>query len=184
MAVNTDTHITNNSREVRTIRLENSRCRLDVTQRGDARYTPDFRGVAALSPAGRFILEERGEGPARRLELTVDGRGGVHAAYRVGGNTQGFHAAGEAWLPERRLLLYRRSGLAAAERAAESVGCGSRAVGPPFRAAGARAAHQRRSPVTLRPRRIAGSAGARTAGHAHVDVHAQEGAPLSTPRAR
>jgi hypothetical protein len=114
---NTNTHIVNHSRGVHTIQLENRRCRLDVTVRGDVTYTADFRGIAGLSQGGSFTLEEDGQGPARRLQLLDDGRGGVTATYRVGRDARPFDAAAQEWLAERLLLLYRRTGLAAAERA-------------------------------------------------------------------
>jgi hypothetical protein len=112
-----NTHIVNDSRGQRTIRLDNRRCRLDVTVRGDVTYTADFRGIAGFSRGGSFTLEEAGEGAARRLELADDGRGGVTASYRVGRDARPFDAAAQAWLEERLLLLYRRTGLAATERA-------------------------------------------------------------------
>jgi hypothetical protein len=111
-----NTHIVNESKGVRTIRLDNRRCRLDVAVRGDVSYAADFRGIAGFSPGGSFTLEEEGEGPARRLELADDGRGGITASYRVGREARPFDAAAQAWLAERLLLLYRRTGLAAAER--------------------------------------------------------------------
>jgi hypothetical protein len=113
----TTTHIVNHSRGERTILLDNRRCRLDVTLRGEVTYTPDFRGIAGLSRGGSFTLEESGEGAARRLELAEDGRGGVTASYRVGRDARPFDAAAQDWLAERLLLLYRRTGLAAEERA-------------------------------------------------------------------
>jgi hypothetical protein len=113
----TTTHIVNHSRGERTILLDNRRCRLDVTLRGEVTYTPDFRGIAGLSRGGSFTLEESGEGAARRLELAEDGRGGVTASYRVGRDARPFDAAAQEWLAERLLLLYRRTGLAAEERA-------------------------------------------------------------------
>jgi hypothetical protein len=111
------TNIVNHSRDERTIRLDNRRCRLDVTLRGDVTYAPDFRGIAGFSRGGSFTLEEAGVGVARRLELADDGRGGVTASYHVGRDARPFDAAAQEWLEQRLLLLYRRSGLAAAERA-------------------------------------------------------------------
>jgi hypothetical protein len=112
------THIVNHSRGVQTIRLDNGRCRLDVTLRGDVTYTPDFRGIADFSRGGSFTLEEAaGRGAARRLELADDGRGGTTASYRVGRDARPFDAAAQEWLAERLLLLYRRTGLAAEGRA-------------------------------------------------------------------
>jgi hypothetical protein len=113
---NVNIHIVNDSKGVRTIRLDNRRCRVDVTVQGEVSYTADFRAIAGFSPGGSFTLEEDGEGPARRLELADDGRGGVTASFRVGRDNRPFDAAAQAWLAERLLLLYRRTGLAAAER--------------------------------------------------------------------
>lgn len=111
-------HLINTSRDERTIRLESRSCRIDLRLRGEATYTPDFRGVAGLSRGGSFLLEEDAGGVRRRLELADDGRGGVDVEYRVGRAARPFDAQAEAWLADRLLILYRRTGLAVDQRAA------------------------------------------------------------------
>jgi hypothetical protein len=117
LLTHTTTHIVNDSYGRRTIRLENRRCRLEVGIRGGVRYTADFRSIAALPDGGSFIIEEDAEGATRRLELTDDGRDGVAVDYRIGREARPFDAEAQSWLADRLLLLYRRTGLAAAERA-------------------------------------------------------------------
>jgi hypothetical protein len=109
-------HLIHTSRGEQTITLGRGGCRIEARLRGEATYTPDFRGIAALSPGGSFRLEEEG-GAGRRLELSDDGRGGVEIDYRVGRATRPFDAEAQTWLADRLLLLYRRSGLAAEARA-------------------------------------------------------------------
>jgi hypothetical protein len=111
-------HLVNTSRDERTIRLESRDCRIDLRLRGEPVYTPDFRGIAALPPGGSFLLEEDAGGTRRRLELVDDGRGGMDVQYRVGRAVRPFDAPAEAWLADRLLMLYRRTGLAVDQRAA------------------------------------------------------------------
>jgi hypothetical protein len=111
------THTVHVSRGDRTIHLENRHCRLEARLRGEPTYTTDFRGIASLAPGGRFMLDERAGRSHRRLELVPDGQGGVSANYQINGERRDLDAAEEIWLADRLMLLYRRSGLAAAERA-------------------------------------------------------------------
>jgi hypothetical protein len=110
-------HLIHASRGEQTITLGRGGCRIEARIRGEATYTPDFRGIAALSAGGSFRLEEEDGSARRRLELSDDGRGGIDADYRVGRDTRPFDADAQAWLADRLLLLYRRSGLAAEARA-------------------------------------------------------------------
>jgi hypothetical protein len=116
-----ETNVRQNSTQVsggsRTVRLENALCRLELRTRGDIAYSPDFRGIATVSPGGSFTLEEREGGVHRRLTLTWRS-GAPESSYQVGGRTQAFDAIAQAWLADRLLLLYRSNGLAAPERAA------------------------------------------------------------------
>jgi hypothetical protein len=100
-----------------TIRLETRGCVIEMRLRGEATYSPDFRGITSLSPGGSFRLEEDMGRSRRTLDLADDGRGGVVVDYRVGREPQHFDAEAEAWLADRLLILYRRSGLAAEARA-------------------------------------------------------------------
>jgi hypothetical protein len=110
--------IVRGTREGLTILLEDRGCRIEARLRGEATFTADFRGIARFSPGGVFMLEEEAGGARRRLELSDDGRGGVSADYRVGRGSRAFDADAQAWFADRLLLLYRRGGLAAEERAA------------------------------------------------------------------
>jgi hypothetical protein len=100
-----------------TLKLENALCRLELRTRGDIAYSPDFRGIATVSPGGSFTLEEREGGVHRRLTLT-ERSGAPKSSYQVGGRAQAFDATAQAWLADRLLLLYRSNGLAGTERAA------------------------------------------------------------------
>jgi hypothetical protein len=110
-------HLIHTSRGEQTITIGSRSCRIEARLRGEVTYTADFRGIAALSPGGSFSLEEEGGSARRRLALSDDGRGGVEVDYRVGRDARPFDGEARAWLADRLLLLYRRSGLAAEARA-------------------------------------------------------------------
>jgi hypothetical protein len=111
------THIVRESNARRTIQLENRRCRVDVVISGDVRFSSDFRAIAGLADGGSFSVDERTGGARRRVAFAPDGRGGMAVDYRLDGDRRPFDAAAERWLADRLLLLYRRAGLAADERA-------------------------------------------------------------------
>lgn len=99
-----------------TIRLKAGACSLRVDGEGEVTYSDNDDDVIAISRGGFFHIEERGGDVARRMEIEP-GTGGLTRKWLVDGKGRPYDAEARAWLANRLLVVFRRTGLDAEARA-------------------------------------------------------------------
>jgi hypothetical protein len=90
---------------------------IEARLEGKVDFGEDDRSVVAVSPGGRFRLEERtARGPARRAEWTHGADGGVAVAYWVDDRQETLDADGRAWIERLLPDILREHGVNAEAR--------------------------------------------------------------------
>lgn len=107
----------NTNNERRTIKWSGSECSGEVVVEGEVEFDPTFTTITGISRGGRVQITTEEDGLERRVTITP-ANGGVAYDYRVDGERRELDAAGREWLSSTLLLMFRRFGFMADERAA------------------------------------------------------------------
>ncbi|NIR43796.1 MAG: hypothetical protein GWN99_07545 [Gemmatimonadetes bacterium] len=98
------------------IKVERGRCELEFELHGDLEFDDRFTRVVGISSGGELEIEETEGRSSKRATLRQrDGR--LERRWYVNGDERDFDAAAEAWLSDILLVLFRRAGYLAEERA-------------------------------------------------------------------
>jgi beta-lactamase regulating signal transducer with metallopeptidase domain len=99
-----------------TIRIKVGACSLRVDGEGEVTFSDNDDDVTALSRGGFFHIEERGGDVERRVEIER-GTNGLERKWFVDGKERPYDAEARAWLARTLLVMFRRTGFDAENRA-------------------------------------------------------------------
>jgi beta-lactamase regulating signal transducer with metallopeptidase domain len=99
-----------------TIRIKVGACSLRVDGEGEVTFSDSDDDVTGISHGGFFHIEERGGDHDRRVEIEA-APGGLERKWLVDGKERPYDAEARAWLAQRLLVVFRRTGLDAKNRA-------------------------------------------------------------------
>jgi hypothetical protein len=102
--------------------------RISFSLNGEIEFTPDDRGIEALSPGGELEIEVRRLGTLRRARMRADRHGMIEREWSKGDGWLPWDAAAAEWLAEVLPGFIRESGIGA-ERRVERILGESGAVG-------------------------------------------------------
>jgi beta-lactamase regulating signal transducer with metallopeptidase domain len=99
-----------------TIRVKVGGCSLRVEGEGEVTFSDSDDDITAISHGGFFHMEERGGDADRRVEIEA-GPSGLQRKWFVEGKERPYDAEARAWLAQRLLVMFRRTGFDAKNRA-------------------------------------------------------------------
>jgi hypothetical protein len=99
------------------VKMEVDDCELEVDLSGKITFSADETEIVALSPGGELEIEEKRGRSSRRLQVEAGRSGNLERRWWVDRDERPYDAEAEAWLSEMILVLFRRVGIQAAERA-------------------------------------------------------------------
>lgn len=99
------------------LKISRDNCELEVDLNGEVTFTDDEADIASLSAGGDLEIEETRGRSSRRLVVEAGSGGALERTWYVDRREQPFDAAARAWLGDIILVLFRRAGLQATERA-------------------------------------------------------------------
>ena len=112
-----NTNVNSNTNDGRrTIKWSGSECSGELIVEGDVEFDPTFTRITGISRGGRVQITTEEDGVERRVTITP-ANSGVAYDYRVNGDRREMDAAGHEWLSSTLLLMFRRFGFMADERA-------------------------------------------------------------------
>jgi beta-lactamase regulating signal transducer with metallopeptidase domain len=98
------------------VKMERNRCELEIELDGVIEFTADETDIASLSRGGELDIEEKEGRDSRRL-VVEENRGQLERRWYVDGDEREFDAEARAWLSDMILVMFRRVGYQATERA-------------------------------------------------------------------
>lgn len=98
-------------------KLRRGDCELEFDLSGVVTFDDAETEVVSLSPGGEMEIEEKAGRVTRRLLIESDGSGRLERRWYVDGDEREYDSAARAWLSEMILVLHRRVGYQATERA-------------------------------------------------------------------
>jgi hypothetical protein len=107
--------VENNGRKSWTIKLDGTRCAIDVRMEGTVKFNDDFTDVASMSSNATFRADVRDDGTRRHLEIEP-GRGGLVHTWRVDGRERPYDAEARAWFAAFLIELDRRTAVGVEQR--------------------------------------------------------------------
>ena len=82
-----------------------------VEVQGKAEFNDDYSAVSALSDDGSVLIEEKGKGDGRRLEVRKDANGQLVRKYFVNGELRALDEQGKQWVAGLLLIAVRQGGI-------------------------------------------------------------------------
>jgi beta-lactamase regulating signal transducer with metallopeptidase domain len=99
------------------VKMKVDDCELEVDLSGELTFSADETEIVALSPGGELEIEEKRGRSSRRMKIEANGSGDLERRWWVDRDEQPYDADARAWLGDMILVLFRRVGLEAEERA-------------------------------------------------------------------
>jgi beta-lactamase regulating signal transducer with metallopeptidase domain len=99
------------------VKMKVDDCELEVDLSGEITFNADETEIVALSPGGELEIEEKRGRSSRRLKIESDRSGNLERQWRVDRDERPYDAEARAWLSDIILVLFRRVGIDAEERA-------------------------------------------------------------------
>ncbi|UCC83639.1 MAG: M56 family metallopeptidase [Gemmatimonadota bacterium] len=99
------------------VKMEVDDCELKVDLSGEITFNADETEIVALSPGGELEIEEKRGRSSRRLKIQADRSGNLERRWWVDRDERPYDADARAWLSDIILVLFRRVGIEAQERA-------------------------------------------------------------------
>jgi beta-lactamase regulating signal transducer with metallopeptidase domain len=108
---------TNVNNEEWRVKMSRDDCELSVTLDGELTFNADETDIVSLTRGGRLEIEEKRGRRARKLRLETDRDGSLERSWWMDGDESDFDADARAWQADMILVLFRRVGYQATERA-------------------------------------------------------------------
>jgi beta-lactamase regulating signal transducer with metallopeptidase domain len=99
------------------VRMELGDCELRVDLSGEITFSADETEIVGLSAGGELEIEEQRGRSSRRLKIEADRSGNLERRWWVDRDERPYDADARAWLSDMILVLFRRAGIQAEERA-------------------------------------------------------------------
>jgi len=99
------------------VKAEVDDCELEVDLSGEITFNAEETEIVALSAGGELEIEEKRGRSSRRLRIEADGSGDLEHRWWVDRDERPYDADARAWLSDMILVLFRRAGIQAEERA-------------------------------------------------------------------
>jgi beta-lactamase regulating signal transducer with metallopeptidase domain len=99
------------------VKMKVDDCELEVDLSGEITFSADETDIVALSPGGELEIEEKWGRLSRRLKIDADRSGNLERRWWVDRDERPYDADARAWLSDVILVLFRRVGIDAEERA-------------------------------------------------------------------
>lgn len=99
------------------VKMRRGNCELEVHLDGKINFNESYTGIASLSSGGELEIEEKEGRDSRRLVLEASEDGSLNRTWYVNREERPYDAEARAWLSDMLLVLFRRAGLQATERA-------------------------------------------------------------------
>jgi hypothetical protein len=100
------------------VKAEVDDCELKVDLSGEITFNAEETEIVALSPGGELEIEEKRGRSSRRLKIEANRSGDLERRWWVDRDERPYDADARAWLSDMILVLFRRAGIQAEERAA------------------------------------------------------------------
>ncbi|NIO30434.1 MAG: hypothetical protein GTN75_01390, partial [Gemmatimonadetes bacterium] len=99
------------------VKMKVDDCELEVDLSGEITFNAEETEIVALSPGGELEIEEKRGRSSRRLKIEADRSGNMERQWWVDRDERPYDADARAWLSDMILVLFRRVGIEAEERA-------------------------------------------------------------------
>jgi beta-lactamase regulating signal transducer with metallopeptidase domain len=99
------------------VKISKDDCELEIDLSGEITFSADETDIVALSSGGELEIEEKEGRSSRRIKIEADGSGNLERRWWVDGREQAYDDEARAWLGDMILVLFRRVGYQATERA-------------------------------------------------------------------
>lgn len=108
--------VTVNDDEMR-VKIRRGGCELKIELNGDITFDENFTQIASLSQGGDLEIEEKQRRATRRVTMKRERDGSLRRRWFVNGDERAWDREADAWVESMVLVLFRRSGYQATERA-------------------------------------------------------------------